>query len=331
MRLFRHPEDRWPVAAILAVFAVDVAIYARVDALPWLLAWTVVGAVVKGHICAWNHHHQHVATFHPTVLNRALELVFGLQTGITSNTWVLHHVVGHHMNYLDQTKDESRWQRADGSVMGELEYSLEVALTAYPRAYEVSKRFPRFRGTFLRMGALTLAIVLALVWARPLPALFVFVLPMIVSLVLTSWATYSHHSGKPTSSHFVACNNILHRGYNLLTGNLGYHTAHHYRPAVHWSKLPALHAKIEPEIPDDCYLTPGFPWRFGQVTAPSPRLRDADQKRTDSAAPPGDTVITACVAAGAAPSAEDAPTASTGMPPNKSAPPVTMAMTPPIC
>jgi fatty acid desaturase len=270
VRLFRHAEDRIPVAAIVSLFAFDVFVYARVDSLAWLVAWTVVGAVIKGHVCAWNHHHQHVALMAPTWANRLLELVFALQTGVTSHTWVLHHVVGHHMNYLDQEADESRWQRADGSRMGELEYTLEVALTAYPRAYAVGRRFPKFRRTFLWMGALTLAIVVALVWYRPVPALFVFVLPMIISLLITSWATHSHHSGKPTSSHFVACNNILHRGYNLLTGNLGYHTAHHYRSAVHWSKLPALHAQIADKIPDDCYLTPGFPWRLGQTTAPAP-------------------------------------------------------------
>jgi fatty acid desaturase len=259
---------------IVAVFAFDLWVYARVDALGWLALWTLVGALVKGHICAWNHHHQHVATFVHTLPNRAIEIVFGLQTGATSHAWVLHHVVGHHMNYLDQTADESRWQRRDGTRMGELEYTLLGALASYPRAFAVSRRFPKFRRTFLRMGALTLGVLAALAWARPIPALFVFVLPMILSLILTVWATYTHHSGKPTTSHFVACNNILHRGYNLLTGNLGYHTAHHHRPAVHWSKLPELHAQLADKIPSDCYLTPGLPWRYGQVPAPPPGVRE---------------------------------------------------------
>ncbi len=270
VRLFRHAEDRIPIALITLLFCFDVWVYATVSSLFWLVSWTAVGAVIKGHVCAWNHHHQHVATFVPTLANRALEIVFALQTGVTSHTWVLHHSVGHHVNYLDQKLDESRWMRADGEKMGELEYSLVVALTAYPRAYAVGRRFPKYRRVFVSMALLTLAIVVGLVWARPIPALFVFVLPMLISLVLTAWATYSHHAGKPTSSHFVACNNIVHRGYNLLTGNLGYHTAHHYRPGVHWSKLPELHARIAHEIPSDSYLSPGFPWRFGQIAVPAP-------------------------------------------------------------
>ena len=206
--------------------------------------------------------------FQQTLLNRALELMYALQTGITSNAWVLHHSIGHHKNYLDQSKDESRWQRDDGSVMNELEYTLEVGLTAYPRAWEVGRHFPKQRRVFLWMGVLTLALVAGLVAYRPLPALCVFVLPMVISLFLTAWATYSHHTGRSTVSHFAASNNILHRGYNVLTGNLGYHTAHHYKPGVHWSRLPALHAEIAHLIPANAYLTPGLPWYFGQKPGP---------------------------------------------------------------
>lgn len=260
-----------PVALIVLVSAVDFALYAAVDAWPLLVLWTMVGAVIKGHVCAWNHHHQHVPMFVPAWLNRLLELVFALQTGVTSQTWVLHHGFGHHVNYLDQTVDESRWMRPDGTAMGVFEYTLVTATTAYGRALEVGRRFPKQRRIFIAMGVVTLALVAGLVAWRPLPALFVFVLPMTISVLLTVWATHSHHTGKPVTSHFVACNNIVHRGYNLLTGNLGYHTAHHYKPGVHWSKLPALHAEIAHRIPADCYLTPGFPWRLTGQTTSTPK------------------------------------------------------------
>lgn len=87
----------------------------------WLLAaWLLLVIDPKACICSWNHHHQHLFTFHQGVLNRLLELSYAFHTGITTNAWVLHHVLGHHVNYLDQTKDESAWKRRDGSTMGEL-------------------------------------------------------------------------------------------------------------------------------------------------------------------------------------------------------------------
>lgn len=266
MRIFRYREDRLPIFVISSLFLLDVAVYAFVDHQALLASFMVVSWFCKAHICAWNHHHQHVPVFEVPALNRLLELMYGLQTGITSMTWVLHHSIGHHVNYLDQQKDESRWRGADGQPMGEWRYTLEVGLTAYPRAWEVSKRFPAHRRLFVAMGILTLVVAGALVVIRPLPALCVFVVPMVVNLFFTAWATYSHHTGKSTASHFVASNNILHKGYNVLTGNLGLHTAHHYKPGIHWSRLPDLHAQIASKIPPDCYLTPGLPWRLGQTT-----------------------------------------------------------------
>ncbi len=98
-----------------------------------LLVYFVLTIIPKGCICAWNHHHQHTVTFKWLPLNRLLELSYALHTGVTTNLWLLHHVLGHHHNYLDQTKDESRWKRKSGEKMGMIEYTLSVALTAYYR------------------------------------------------------------------------------------------------------------------------------------------------------------------------------------------------------
>jgi fatty acid desaturase len=73
---------------------------------------------------------------------------------------------------------------------------------------------------------------------------------MIVGLLITAWATYEHHSGLNVNNEFEASFNNLNRWYNLFTGNLGYHTAHHHRGGLHWSKLPKLHAQIADKIPE---------------------------------------------------------------------------------
>ena len=76
---------------------------------------------------------------------------------------------------------------------------------------------------------------------------------MITSLLFTAYVTYEHHSGLDTQNEFEASYNNLDPLFNRLTGNLGYHTAHHHKQGVHWSKLPALHAKIEDKIPEHLY------------------------------------------------------------------------------
>lgn len=247
--MFRYPADRLPVAIILAISCIDFYLYSMVET-TWVLAtYSFLMIIPKGKICAWNHHHQHTPTFRPKGLNRVLEFFYALHTGVTTNLWLLHHVLGHHLNYLDQTRDESRWQRNSGEAMGELEYTLNVTGTAYPRGFKVGQRYPRQQRQFIFYTILTLAIVASLVWWKPVPALFLFVFPMITGLLLTSWATFEHHAGLSTENEFEASRNNLNRFYNITTGNLGYHTAHHHKQGVHWSLLPNLHDQIKDKIP----------------------------------------------------------------------------------
>jgi fatty acid desaturase len=267
MTLFRHPEDRLPVLLFACVFAIDLTVYFTAHSW-WLpLLWFGVMIIPKGWISAWNHHHQHLAVFRYALPNRLLEIVFGFQTGVTSHAWFLHHVVGHHLNYLDQEKDESTWKRPDGTTMGEAEYALKTALTAYPRAFRVGLKHPKPLRIFVSMVALQVVLLGVLFWHDWYNALVVFLLPMAVSLYVTAWATYFHHVGLETPKHQEASYNILHAGYNLMTGNLGYHTAHHTKQGVHWSKLPQLHAQMARDIPANLYRQPGIPFVWGASEA----------------------------------------------------------------
>lgn len=256
--VFKYSEDKLPVALIVAASVMDVAAYLLLDNV-WLLAgyWLLM-LIPKGIISAWGHHHQHVHTFRLAALNRAYEQLLALHTGITTNLWVLHHNLGHHVNFLDQTKDESRWMRNDGKTMGVVEYTLLTALTSYYRAFQVGRRHKKHLQAFVTWSLVTFVLVALLVAWRPLPGLFLFVLPMVTSLLFTSWVTYDHHSELHTTSHFEASYNILNPTFNLLTGNLGYHTAHHHRQAVHWSKLPSLHADIAEKIPPHLFRRSTF-------------------------------------------------------------------------
>jgi fatty acid desaturase len=256
--MFRNPADRIPAFIVLAATVIDFGLYFFVDS-PWILAaaW-LLSIPLTGGIGAWSHHHQHCFTFRSVALNRALELGHALQTGIATHLWVLHHVFGHHLNYLDQTKDESGWRDKSGKQMGVLEYIVTVMLTSYWRAFKVGKKLPQYQGPFVTWSLITLAIVVGLVWYRPIPGLLVFVLPMVSGLAWIVWATYDHHAGLPTDDQWSASYNIENRLYNFISCNLGYHTAHHYKPGVHWSRLPRLHREIRHKIPPKLLIRSTF-------------------------------------------------------------------------
>ncbi len=252
--MFRYQADKLPVTLIVFLFVLDVLVYLYADSIWLCLGWLAVVTLPKICICSWNHHHQHLHTFYNNFLNRALELVYAFHTGITTNAWVLHHNLGHHLNYLDQKKDESGWKRKDGSIMGELEYTFVIAITGYIRAFFVGRRHPKYQGTFLSMGLFVAVLLAALFYFNWLNALFVFLIPMLIGYITTCWHTYSHHAGLDTDDHFEASHNIMNRWYNILTGNLGYHTAHHVKPGLHWSELPKYHQTIERKIPKELFV-----------------------------------------------------------------------------
>jgi len=265
--VFRYPADRLPVTIVLAFTCLDFTLYFQLEQTWLLFVFWLLMVVPKGKIGAWNHHHQHTPTFKKKFLNRLLEFCYALHTGATTNLWVQHHVLGHHVNFLDQNKDESRWRRRSGKAMGKIEYTLNVAATAHLRSFFVGKRFPKLQKEFIFYTLLIFLIVAILTWFKPLQGLFLFILPMLFGLLLTSWATYKHHSGLNTDNEFEASRNNLNRFYNITTGNLGYHTAHHHKQGVHWSRLPELHEQIKDKIPEHLISTsvPIYDWQVVNV------------------------------------------------------------------
>ncbi len=251
--ILKYKADRGPVAYVLAVFVLRLVIWALAS--PLLCAIAVIPLVMLGvFIAPINHHHQHVNSFRAAWLNRLYDLALSVQSGVGPYTWVLHHNLGHHVNYLNQpphsSPDESRWTRADGTKMGRLEYSIHLLLTHQIDIFRLAPRHPKYFRYFLLMKLPLWSLLGVGLWLRPLETVLVFLLPAFITLFHTTWATYEHHAGLPQDSHLVASRNRENRLFNLLTGNLGLHTAHHKRPGLHWSLRPELHREILHEIPE---------------------------------------------------------------------------------
>ncbi|MEM9215235.1 MAG: fatty acid desaturase [Cyanobacteria bacterium P01_F01_bin.150] len=258
--LVRKKIDCYPIAAILFVFAIDLTIFLFSSSIFIPIAWAIATLHVKGWICSWNHNHQHYKFFSRRWANRSLELIMGLHTGIVGEAWVLHHTLGHHLNYLDQSKDESAWKAKSGRIMARLEYTFKVGITAYPIALAVGKRHKPSRRRLIQNIFSTLLVLAGLAYLNWVNTLIIFILPMILLFFVTVYVTYDHHAGLDESDPYKATYNITDRWYNFFTCNLGYHTAHHLRCGMHWSELPRFHEEIKHKIPAHLYREPGFPF-----------------------------------------------------------------------
>lgn len=256
----RKKIDCYPIAAILCVFVIDLMVFFLSPSILMPIVWAIATLHVKGWICSWNHNHQHCKFFSRPWANRLIEFMMGLHTGILGEAWVLHHSLGHHLNYLDQSKDESAWKTKSGRLMSHLEYTFNVGIMAYPLALNVGKRHAKSRRKLIQNIGLTLFVLAGLTWVNWVNTLIIFVVPMTFLFLFTVHVTYNHHAGLNEVDPYQATYNITDRWYNFFTCNLGYHTAHHIRCGLHWSELPLFHDQIKDKIPAHLYRGPGFPF-----------------------------------------------------------------------
>lgn len=251
MSIIRHRADIPAVLLVLAVLAAQLCIFFLVDS-HWLAAgWMLVLSgiqVSSGAIC---HNHHHVRTFTRPWLNRLYESMLYLQTGTSPFSWTIHHNIGHHGHYLDPHRDPSSWQHPDGTMMSRWYYDIYNALRVYPEIIRLGREHPHVYRKFKRMFVLANIPLAAFLVLDPVRACIVFLIPMALQILLLLDNTYGQHAGTDTDSHYVASRNVELPLYNLTSWNLGYHTAHHLYPGIHWSKLPEVHEKIRHRIPPE--------------------------------------------------------------------------------
>ncbi len=255
MQILRYKQDRWAIALVLTLVAIQLATFVYIDNLYIVAAIALLLVAPQGSVSAVNHNHQHLPIFKAHLPNRALEIGLFLNTGIGPWGWVLHHTIGHHMHYLDAKKDTCSWKHKDGSVMGPVEYTVINTLKIYPEIFKVGKGHPKIFKKFLLGFAICLTLLATLVALAPLKAVILFIIPIIIQLFLLVYATVDHHRGLDTQDEFAATRNDESPLNNWYAWNLGYHTAHHVKCGLHWSKLPAFHEEVKHKIPSELIQT----------------------------------------------------------------------------
>ena len=249
-KLYRYREDIMPSLIVLGVFAIQLYTFFHIQSL-WTVAAVMLGllsfSAMPGSI---SHNHHHVPTFRSAWLNRPYEMLLFLETGVLPFAWTLHHNLGHHKDYLDQEKDPANWRLPDGRVMSRVRYDVVGALRIYPEIFRIGRDFPVLFRRFKVWSIVALALLGTFVLLDPVKALLLFIAPIPVMYLGLMDNTYMQHSDLDTSSELTASRNTTSRLYNFISWNLGYHTAHHMKPNVHWSRLPGVHARLAWQIPD---------------------------------------------------------------------------------
>ena len=249
MRIYRHRADRIPSLVVVGVFVVQLLAFFLLESLWHVAAVMLVLLAFSAVPGSINHNHHHVPTFMRGWMNRVYEVILFLETGVLPWAWTLHHNLGHHKHYLDQSRDPAPWKHADGRVMSRIYYDIVGALRIYPEVFSIGRRHPELLRRFKLWAVVSLAVLGVFIAIDPAKALLLFVAPMPLMYFGLLDNTYMQHSDLDVSDDLTASRNTTSGFYNLVSGNLGYHSAHHIRPNLHWSELPRLHEELRSRIP----------------------------------------------------------------------------------
>jgi fatty acid desaturase len=217
--------------------------------LVWLLTCflTIVACNVK-------HNHMHCRTFHSATLNRLLNYWLGFSTGTTTTEILTEHNERHH----GHINDEIDYVRA---TLVDFRSQFLNVLLFFPRAFirlKLTKPsdLKRWRRTNRRLFWQSLSEKVAL-YSGVIVLLFLDWKSTVIFILLPwingQWWLFTfglfQHQDMDGASPYNNSRNVTSFWFNWFYINIGFHSAHHLRPGVHWSLLPDLHlSKIAPHL-----------------------------------------------------------------------------------
>jgi fatty acid desaturase len=237
----RYGEDQRSLLFLAALFVLFALQWTGVLRHWLLLPPTCLLAFVA---CVIKHNHIHCRTFRDALRNRLLDHALGLATGHSTTGIVTAHNVRHHG--LNQS--EADWVRA--SLVGFRRNWLNLLVFPFVVVARMrSERhgdLGRWRPTLLRRAVAERAVLWAAMAILLVAGWRATLLYLAVPWLFGQWAIITinllQHQDCDAASELDHSRNVTGHAMNWLFLNNGYHTAHHLRPALHWSRLPAFHA-----------------------------------------------------------------------------------------
>lgn len=244
--MLQHWRDLQSVVWLLALPAAVAWQWQAASFSPALYGLTLL--LVLG-LCCINHNHAHVPLWHSPLLNRLSDVWIGTLQGHPVFLFEAAHINSHH-RYNQSEQDVTRVSRAGrhNHVVGYLLFPLRVLnpLRQLKRAWlqRLWREQPR---QLLWIAAQHMPLLLlwscclVLDWRR---ALLLVALPQLVGLHFLLASNYLQHAAAEPGSRHNHARNFSGRLLNALLFNVGFHSAHHQWSTLHWTQLPAAHARI---------------------------------------------------------------------------------------
>lgn len=246
--MLRFKEDRRTIATLL-LHSCTLALAWWWNPSGWLLVPVVVWLGALSWICAVIAHNVvHSPVFKLRPLNQAFQVWVSLSYGFPISDYVPGHNLSHH-RFTQLAEDVMRTTRVN--FRWNLLNLLFFLPAVTPGILRGNARYLKQIGTRVRAWKRQLMIESLLVWGVKLALLAIdwerALLLVWLPHLYANWGIVTvnllQHDGCDETHPVNHSRNFVGRLFNFVTFNNGYHGAHHLIPGLHWSLLPAYHAK----------------------------------------------------------------------------------------
>lgn len=200
------------------------------------------------------HNHMHLRIWRRRGLNRATDTLLSMFTGHACHVFHATHNANHHRHHHgpQDAARTYRFRHGDTNhLAGYLLHPAQALGVLWPLIHQwharLKLRAPAAQRYYQRqwLWVIGFQAVLAAIDMRAW-GLYVL-LPQMLALHWLLGANYLQHAHADGHSRLQFARNFT-GGVNYLFFNIGYHTAHHLHPKVHWSELPAWHQRYAPGL-----------------------------------------------------------------------------------
>ena len=245
----RHVDD-WRTIAFLVLLCLCFFIQWTGVFRSWaLLSVTFILSFVA---CVAKHNHIHCRTFSNRTWNRAWEFVLGICTGQSTAAIIPVHNERHHArNHSDEDFVRSTIVNFRRNWLNLAAFPFRVVwLVHRNKSEDVAgwrERKPRLWRHLQQERAAVIIFIVVLLTINWKATLLYVALPWAFGQWGIVTINLLQHQDCDHDSEFNHSRNLTGRFVNWLFLNNGYHTAHHLRPTLHWSRLPEFHrTSVEP-------------------------------------------------------------------------------------
>ena len=254
--MLRYKADLRTLVAVAVYFVVAIA--------PWFLwpslnnweiaAWVAINCFMSFTCAIIVHNTIHAPIFKKKELNKVFQMVLSFCYGHSTSAFVPGHNFSHH-KYTQSDKDAMRTSKARFklNILNQLFFffimSGDIVKGEIRFANKMRKQRPAWFWQYLLEMGLVLGVKIALLIVNWKCAVLFILIPHQYAAWGIVGTNYFQHDGTDQEHPYNHSRNFTSPVLNFFLFNNGFHGAHHIKPNLHWSLLPAYHSEhVRPNV-----------------------------------------------------------------------------------